>query len=315
MQVTQTINDALFVDYATVAAVYWDSELEGHIFLADMRHGRKMDADTRALLRNTERARIGVALDIFGLSTDQSGSDAAHAQCSVNGGFIWAADLRHTAANGSPQVLDPVAQIPLFYLSGPDWYWRKCELASLESSVSPSASISPSSSISPSASASASTPGVSESASISPSASPSTMPPGIQIVDFPLANVGSGRAAWNNLNYGGPEIGAVVEATNSYFVLTHLFATGNVEAPIIGVMGQDEYASLSDAEAGAIVEIDRIRKDAECFLFGMISWLVPEFREIGTLIFQTNDSYGNAVKSRTRATTAGADYIDWRRRA
>jgi hypothetical protein len=258
LDVTQTFTDTLVKDYALVAYVFWDADLEGHIFFAELRHGRKMDADTRLRLLHTEGAKYEWGLIVGDLATDQSGASAAHAQCSVSGGVVWAADLTHAAVDATPQPLSAPAEIPLYYWNTVGT-WRRCAATT-----------------------------------------------------YPVTTTGTGRAAWND-----QAVGDLTEATDGYFVLTHLFATGSVETPIIGIVGQAEYATLADAEAGALVEMDLILRDPDSgsLLWGQIAYLAFEWAPIGTIIFQTNDTYANAVKSRTRQTADGLDYIDWRRRA
>ena len=95
------------------------------------------------------------------------------------------------------------------------------------------------------------------------------------------------------------------EATNNDFVLTHIFATGDINNPIIWIMGQAEYDNRSAAETGALNELKEI-------LFGNLAALVPEMLPIATLIFQTGSTKSNAVAASIEETDDGSDYIDWR---
>lgn len=124
----------------------------------------------------------------------------------------------------------------------------------------------------------------------------------VDATQYPIATTGSGRAAWNE--YTGA-VWQVSEVANNDFVLVHYFATNDLVHPIIGVMGQAEYQTVSAAREGASVELFGIQ-------FGQLSALTPEFVAIATVIWQTSNSYTNAVKSRVRSTDAGTDYVDWR---
>jgi len=113
---------------------------------------------------------------------------------------------------------------------------------------------------------------------------------------YSVLTTGTGRLAWDN---GG----TLTEVANGDFVLCHVFATNNVELKPIVLVGQSTYGNVISARQGAEVEINNIIIDE------IIS---PEMHPIASVIFQTRDSYGNAVKARIRTTDEGADYVDWR---
>jgi hypothetical protein len=119
---------------------------------------------------------------------------------------------------------------------------------------------------------------------------------------YPLTTTGTGRAAYN-LNTAGTWSLAEVDSTK--YALMHYFATGSISAPIIGIVGQAQHATLAAAQSAAKTELTTLVLDG-------IATLTPEFVPIGTAIFQTSNSYGNAVKSRAQPTDTGASYIDWR---
>jgi len=119
---------------------------------------------------------------------------------------------------------------------------------------------------------------------------------------YPVATTGTGRAAWNE--YTGATW-QVTEVGNTNFVLMHYYATGDVTNPIIGLMGQATYTTTAQARAGAETEINSLE-------FGQLATLTPEYVAMATVIWQTADSYSNAVQSRIRSTDTGDDYIDWR---
>ena len=70
-------------------------------------------------------------------------------------------------------------------------------------------------------------------------------------------------------------------------------------------MGQNTYANQNDARDGATTELGTLN---------LRGTSIEEYKFLGTLILQTDDSYSNAVKSRIRTTVAGGSdtFIDWR---
>lgn len=121
---------------------------------------------------------------------------------------------------------------------------------------------------------------------------------------FTVLTTGTGRAAVNT-NAGSPTFWAQTEVTNGNFVLTHYFATGDINNPVIGVIGQNEYTTVANARAGALSEISEIA-------YGQLAALTPEFKAIATVINQTSNTYSNTPKTRVRTTDDGSDYLDWR---
>ena len=117
---------------------------------------------------------------------------------------------------------------------------------------------------------------------------------------FSLLTTGSGRLAWNEFTGG---VWQKTEVTNNQFALVHVWAVNDVDYPYIAVMGQNKYATRAAAAEGAQSEL-------ETLLLGALPFV--EFSAIATVIYQTNDGYGNAVKSRTREVETGVDYVDWR---
>jgi len=95
------------------------------------------------------------------------------------------------------------------------------------------------------------------------------------------------------------------QVSNNDFALYHIFATTEKDKPMISIMGQAVYANRIAARAGAETEMNKLILNDIMF---------PETRPIATLIYQTNDSYSNNVKSRIRATEDGDNYVDWRNR-
>ncbi|HKK23206.1 MAG TPA: hypothetical protein VJ947_05925 [Pseudohaliea sp.] len=121
--------------------------------------------------------------------------------------------------------------------------------------------------------------------------------------DFPIATTGTGRAAWNE------DTGAtwqLTEVGNNDYVLVHLLALGDINHPIMGIVGQATYATTNAAEAAAPGELQQLN-------LGSLDLLTPEAVFLGTLLIQTKDTFANAVRSTFIPTAEGDDYIDWRR--
>lgn len=117
---------------------------------------------------------------------------------------------------------------------------------------------------------------------------------------FSVTDDGVGtRLAYNQIGVG------LTEVSNNSFVLYHVFATNIESNELIAIVGQEEYSNISAAQRGAETEILNI-------VLGDL--VTEEMLPIATVILQTSDSYGNAVKARIRTTNDGDDYIDWRRK-
>jgi hypothetical protein len=118
---------------------------------------------------------------------------------------------------------------------------------------------------------------------------------------FSVLTTGSGRLAFN-------DAGAQTEVTSGNFVLCHVFATSivadNGTGPkYIAIQGQAQYNTVALARVGAETEINTL-------IYGSLPLL--EIIPVGTVIFQTVSTYANAVKARTRTTSSGDNYVDWR---
>jgi hypothetical protein len=106
--------------------------------------------------------------------------------------------------------------------------------------------------------------------------------------------------AYNQYTGGAWQLTAV---GNNDYCLYHIFATTEKDLPIISIMGQAVYTTLSQARSGAYTEISNLLLNNVLF---------PEIRALGTVIYQANSSYANDVNARIRSTDEGDDYIDWR---
>jgi hypothetical protein len=106
------------------------------------------------------------------------------------------------------------------------------------------------------------------------------------------------RIAYNQYTNGAWQL---TEVTNNKFVCYHIVATNDVNYGVMAIMGENEYGSKAEARAGANSEINN--------LSGLPFY---EFRFIGTVLYQTSDSYSNDLKAKIVTTDTGADYVDWR---
>lgn len=119
---------------------------------------------------------------------------------------------------------------------------------------------------------------------------------------FPVINAttGNNRLAYNHLSGSTWQ---QTEVSNNSFVLAHIFATTDINFPVIAIQGQSPYGTISSARVGATDEINNL----------IVNGLpTVEFKPIGTLIYQTSNSYTNTVKARIRTTDTGEDYVDFR---
>jgi hypothetical protein len=94
---------------------------------------------------------------------------------------------------------------------------------------------------------------------------------------------------------------ALTEVTNNKWFLVHVFATNDIEYPVMAILGQQEYNSKANARAGAKSELQQ--------LSGMP---FAEFHPLGSVIYEVNNTYGNTPKAKIVSTDLGDDYQDHR---
>lgn len=107
----------------------------------------------------------------------------------------------------------------------------------------------------------------------------------------------SGRLAYNELIAGSWQL---TEVGNNRFVLVHVFATNDKDNPVVGIQGIVEYTSVSAARTGALTEITT--------LSGLP---FAEFVALGSVVFETANTYSNTPKARIRSVNGG-NYVDFR---
>ena len=118
--------------------------------------------------------------------------------------------------------------------------------------------------------------------------------------NFPVKSFPAGRLAWNEFTGGAWQ---QTEVGNNNFVLSHIFATNDINEPIVSIQGEAQYSTLGTARLGATTEINDITANGLGF---------EEFVPIGTVIYQTSTSYSNTPKARVRTTDLGDNYVDFR---
>ena len=121
---------------------------------------------------------------------------------------------------------------------------------------------------------------------------------------FPVIYSGSagytganGRLAYNQLVSGNWQL---TQVSNNQFVLVHIFATNDKDNPVVGIQGIVEYNSVSGARTGALTEITT--------LSGLP---FAEFVALGSVVFETANTYANTPKARIRSVNGG-NYVDFR---
>lgn len=230
---TQTFNEDIIRKWVFVATIQWDVANQEAIILGEERHGMTMDGVTHAYLHNTQGMRYvrGLALAF----TLDDGADDEDAQVSLSDGEVFDEDLDHSIVdNPAPsepfqQILDPIAEIPVYYRDGVNGDWRR-----------------------------------------------------ISATQFPV-HLDTGVPQFNDTS--GPYALAGVPDGDHYAMW--LFATNNINEPIIAIMGQRTDTVLNDALAN---------NTYETLLFGDLPSL--EMKVLYRLILEYDSTFANSVSSR-----------------
>lgn len=119
---------------------------------------------------------------------------------------------------------------------------------------------------------------------------------------FSVTTTGTGRLAYNTVVDGNYVLS---EVNNNDFVCCHVLAVNSnaIDRKIIAVVGQVAYTTVANARAGALTELSGLRT---------VGIIPQEIKAIATFIFETSDSYSNAVKARVRTISTGVNYVDFR---
>lgn len=110
----------------------------------------------------------------------------------------------------------------------------------------------------------------------------------------------NGRCAYNQFTGGSWQL---TEVGQNNFFCTHIVATTDQVTPIIAILGQATYSSITSAQTGALTEASTIQ--------GLLSLASTEYKFLGTVIYQTSTGFTNTVRARTVAPSSG-QYIDLR---
>lgn len=120
---------------------------------------------------------------------------------------------------------------------------------------------------------------------------------------YVCTTTGSGRMAYNQFTGATWQL---TEVGSNNYALMHLIATNDLNNPIIWIVGQNTYTTLSNARNGADSEVNSLG-------LGGLSTFAQEFVFIATFVIQTATAYANAVKSRIRTLADGVStYVDFR---
>ena len=107
----------------------------------------------------------------------------------------------------------------------------------------------------------------------------------------------SGRLPYNQLISSSWQL---TQVANNSFVLVHLFGTNDKETPVVAIQGIAEYGNVTAARLAASSEITS--------LSGLP---FAEFVALGSVVFETANTYTNTPKARTRSVNGGS-YVDFR---
>ena len=115
LESTQVFSSSIIEEYAFVAVIYWNSDINLHTYFAEERHGITMDGSTHSYLHTTFGSRYLSGLALQNFTADGNGSLDAHAQFTADAGSIRDEDILLTSLAQT--------QIPILYRQGQ--LWRK----------------------------------------------------------------------------------------------------------------------------------------------------------------------------------------------
>ena len=123
---------------------------------------------------------------------------------------------------------------------------------------------------------------------------------GYPVLTDVAAGIGStGRLVYNKLTTG---VWSLAVLADDDFVLCHVLATNDAAQPYIAFIGQNTYATNTTARTGALSEMGSI----------LSYFPKQELIPIATVIYESRNSYTNAVKARVIGVSTGVSYVDWR---
>lgn len=125
LKTSQSFTSEIFLNSAYVAILYWNASDNEAVYFGEERHGLTMDGATHRYLHNLNGAVYINGLGLGGFVVDDTGNNDSHARFSVADGTIYDEDIIHSIANGFPQTLSTIAQLPVLYRLGAAGSWRK----------------------------------------------------------------------------------------------------------------------------------------------------------------------------------------------
>lgn len=120
---------------------------------------------------------------------------------------------------------------------------------------------------------------------------------------FPLIYSGTGGYAGPRIPYNsfdGTNWG-FTPVDNNKWVLVHVFASNDKDYPVCCIQGQAQYNSKAEARNAAYTELQQL--SGMPFL---------EFAPLGSVIYETRDSFTNTPKAIVVSTDTGENYVDHR---
>lgn len=126
---SQSILNDYLKDLVIVASVYWDAINNVSIVFTENRHALTMDGKTHEYLHNTVGMRWVSGLGLT--YVPGTGALDADAQVAVGDGLLYDEDIAITPTDDPApsdrfeQILDPIAELPIFYKEGAAGDWRK----------------------------------------------------------------------------------------------------------------------------------------------------------------------------------------------
>lgn len=221
---------------APVVVFYWNATT--NTLLGDLGyelHSCVLDWMTHFYLHHTRGTAF---IDGFGLSGyTLNNSTASSLTLGITNGSIAdedvIIDIEHADVPSSyfQQKLTDPAQIPIYYKTGSQGYWRK-SIAN----------------------------------------------------DYIGLVAGSGRLAYNEFTGG---VWKQSEALSTYYCAYYIYATNMISEPIIAIQGQRQDSSLTNA-----------RNNTSINGMNLGNWFAVEFKLLYRIIYLTNNSYSNPLKSR-----------------
>lgn len=125
LKTSQSFTSDIFLNSAYVAILYWNASENETVYFGEERHGLTMDGATHRYLHNLNGAVYINGLGLGDFTVDEDGSNNSHAHFSVADGTIYDEDIVHSIADGTPQDLSTVANLPVLYRLGAAGNWRK----------------------------------------------------------------------------------------------------------------------------------------------------------------------------------------------